>query len=48
MAKLHQNDDHKVILIFLFLYRMAPEVILAMEEGQYDGKVGSLFSTRRL
>lgn len=22
-----------------FSYRMAPEVILAMDEGQYDGKV---------
>lgn len=26
------------IYIFVFL-RMAPEVILAMDEGQYDGKV---------
>jgi len=23
----------------IFLFRMSPEVILAMDEGQYDGKV---------
>uniref|UniRef100_A0A7N8X8E2 non-specific serine/threonine protein kinase n=1 Tax=Mastacembelus armatus TaxID=205130 RepID=A0A7N8X8E2_9TELE len=28
-----------MIYAFLFLSRMAPEVILAMDEGQYDGKV---------
>lgn len=30
-------------MIFL-LYRMAPEVILAMDEGQYDGKVDILLN----
>lgn len=25
--------------LWLFAFRMAPEVILAMDEGQYEGKV---------
>lgn len=26
-------------LFFVIFFRMAPEVILAMDEGEYDGKV---------
>jgi hypothetical protein len=30
------------LIEILFISRMAPEVILAMDEGQYDGKVETI------
>lgn len=33
--------------LYFCFSRMAPEVILAMDEGQYDGKVGLSFVTAK-
>jgi len=33
------NCSNQWTLLYCLLFRMAPEVILAMDEGQYDGKV---------
>uniref|UniRef100_A0A8B9KMG3 non-specific serine/threonine protein kinase n=1 Tax=Astyanax mexicanus TaxID=7994 RepID=A0A8B9KMG3_ASTMX len=36
---LYFSDEKTDLLLYLCTLRMAPEVILAMDEGQYDGKV---------